>query len=118
LTVLVVEDDVMVRTVTAAMVREFGYTVIEASSGEAAMALLPTNNIDVLIADIGLPGMSGDVFAAQARSLRQGLGIVFVSGAGRLPGAGRNEAEGPVSLLKPYDSLALAKALQEAMKRV
>jgi CheY-like chemotaxis protein len=118
LSVLVVEDDAMVRAITAEMVREFGHAVIEASSGEAAMAVLPSTPIDVLIADIGLPGMSGDVFAAQVRSLCPKLGIIFVSGAGRLPGSGRDLGEGPVMLRKPYGSLALAKALQEAMKRV
>jgi len=117
LTVLVVEDDALVRTITADMVREFGHTAIEVSSGEAAMALLPTTSVDALIADIGLPGMSGDVLAAEARSVRPGLGIVFVSGRDWLP-AGRDESVGPVSLRKPYGSLALSKALQESMSRV
>jgi len=114
--VLLVEDDALVRSVTAEIVREFGYEVVEASSAEAAMALLPTTPIDVLIADIGLPGMSGHLFAAQLRSLRPSLGIVFVSGAGRLPD-GPREGTGPVLLHKPYGSLALAKALQEATGR-
>ena len=114
--VLLVEDDALVRSVTADMVREFGYDVVEAPSAEAAMALLPTTPIDVLVADIGLPGMSGHLFAAQLRSMRPNLGIVFVSGAGRLPDAPR-ESTGPVLLQKPYGSLALAKALQEATRR-
>jgi len=115
-TVLVVEDDPLVRSITSEMIRELGYAVSEAPSAEAAMATQPDMEVDLLVADLGLPGISGDLFAAELKTTHPALGIVFVSGGGRLPMIGR-DGQGPVMLQKPYGSIALATALREAERR-
>jgi CheY-like chemotaxis protein len=113
LSILLVEDDALVRESTAEMLKDLGHTVYEAPSAEAAMALLADESADVLITDIGLPGLSGDVFAAEARSLRPKLRIVFATGNDRIADVGGNGAN-PVLLRKPYDSVAIEAALRAA----
>ncbi len=111
LTVLVVEDDDLVRSSTAEMVRDLGHVVHAAHSAEQAMVLLRSRPIDVLLADLGLPGMSGEVFAAEARALQPDLRIVFATGADRLPELG-GAGPGPIVLRKPYDSGGISAALR------
>lgn len=75
--------------------------------------MLRAMRIDVLMTDLGLPGMSGDVFAAEARAIQAELRIVFATGgelAPRVVGGGVT----PVLLLKSYDRAALAAALAAA----
>ena len=108
-TVLVVEDDDLIRSSTAEMVRDLGYPVVEACSAEEAVEL---QDIGVLMADIGLPGMSGDVFAAQARSVRPALGIIFATGNDRVHVDPVDDG-GAVLLRKPYDIAAIEAALKK-----
>ena len=64
----------------------------------------------MLVADVGLPGVSGDVLAVEARGLQPHLHIVFATGKDILRSAGK-DGFGPVVLRKPYDSVAIAAAL-------
>ena len=110
LTVLLVEDEPDVRVITAAMAQELGYQVIDVGSAEDALELLQRTAVDLLIADIGLPGMSGALFAAHARELKPNLGIVFATGSSsvaRFADDGTNTA----LLKKPYNIAALGRAL-------
>jgi CheY-like chemotaxis protein len=111
LTVLLVEDDELIRGVTGEFLQEMGHVVIEAANAEDATAALETAPIDVLVTDLGLPGISGSDFADQARALRPDIGIVFATGDNQAPdlaGVGR----AAFLLQKPYDSLGLASALR------
>jgi PAS domain S-box-containing protein len=116
LTVLFVEDDDLVRSSTAELLRDLGHVVTEARSAEQAMAILRQQGVDVLVTDIGLPGMSGDVFAAQARSLHPTIGIVFATGKEHIVSAER-DGNGPVLLRKPFDSVGIASALNAARRQ-
>jgi CheY-like chemotaxis protein len=79
---LLVDDDDEVRAVAAAMLRDAGHTVIEAGSGGAALEHLDRDDphIDLLIADMAMPGMSGSKLAHAARLSRPDLPILFISG--------------------------------------
>lgn len=60
-TILLVDDDPAVRDVTAAMLEDLGYAVIEADDGEAALELLSKGvRIDLMLADYSMPGMTGE----------------------------------------------------------
>jgi signal transduction histidine kinase/CheY-like chemotaxis protein len=111
LNVLLVEDDNLIRSCTAQLLQDVGNVVIEAGSAEEAIALLRTKAVDVIITDLGLPGMSGAEFAAQAREMRPTIGIVFATGAGEPPVLGGGGASA-VILRKPYDSADIAAALK------
>ena len=78
---LVVEDDELVRMATVDMLRQLGHEVAEAGTGYDALdALRQRKDIDVLITDLGLPGMSGQELVAAAHALRPTLPILLATG--------------------------------------
>ncbi len=80
-TVLVVEDEPVVRSVILEMLGDQGYRTIEAADGAAGLHLLRTNTqIDLLVTDVGLPGMNGRQLADLAREIRPDLKILFITG--------------------------------------
>jgi PAS domain S-box-containing protein len=80
-TVLVVEDEPVVRAVIVEMLGEQGYRTLEAIDGPSGLRILRTNaRIDLLVTDVGLPGMNGRQLADQARETRPGLKVLFITG--------------------------------------
>ena len=80
-TVLVVEDEPVVRSVVTEMLQDEGYRVIEAIDGPSGLAALRGEpKIDLLVTDVGLPGMNGRQLADQARETRPALKILFITG--------------------------------------
>ncbi|WP_278401212.1 ATP-binding protein [Stutzerimonas kunmingensis] len=80
-TILVVEDEPVVRSLVVEVLNELGYETLEA--GEASEALCITESeqrIDLLISDVGLPGMNGRKLADIARQQRPGLKVLFATG--------------------------------------
>ena len=79
--VLLVDDDAEVRAVTAAYLSEMGHRIVEAADGSAALDILKADGqLDLLIADFAMPGMTGLDLAGKARKLHPGLGILLVTG--------------------------------------
>ena len=115
-TVLLVEDDALIRVNTAEALQDGGCVVVEAASAEEAMAALQTAPIDVLVTDVNLPGASGAVLAARARSLRPGVGLVFATGD--VASVAHEELAGAVLLSKPYGSDALLGAVRRASEHL
>ncbi|MGN2243035.1 response regulator [Frateuria sp. GZRR33] len=114
-TVLLVEDDVLIRMDAADMLRELGYEVLEAEYGPDALMQLRERPIDVLVTDVGLPGMSGTELAERARQLQPHIGLVFATGDTELESReGRPRA---AILCKPYDSASLAESVRGALAR-
>jgi signal transduction histidine kinase len=80
-TVLVVEDEPVVRAVILEMLQEQGYRTLEAVDGPAGLRILRNRErIDLLVTDVGLPGMNGRQLADQARETRPDLKILFITG--------------------------------------
>lgn len=81
-TILVVEDDDIIRMLIVDVLHELDYSVLEADSSEKAMNMLenPAQHIDLMMTDVGLPFMDGRELATRARELRQDLPILFASG--------------------------------------
>jgi CheY-like chemotaxis protein len=80
-TVLIVEDEPVVRAVIVEMLGEQGYRTLEAIDGPSGLRVLRTNaRIDLLVTDVGLPGMNGRQLADQARETRPGLKVLFITG--------------------------------------
>ncbi|WP_242403370.1 response regulator [Asaia platycodi] len=80
LTILLVEDDRLIRQATSEMLKESGYLTIEAADYDEALIVLQTMPVDVLLTDVNLPGLSGKDLAGQARSLKPDVGVVFATG--------------------------------------
>ncbi|WP_095113299.1 response regulator [Pseudomonas sp. Irchel 3H7] len=81
-TILVVEDDDIVRMLIVDVLEELEFTVFEADGGEQALKILQDtqNHIDLMMTDVKLPGMDGQELAIKARELRPTLPILFASG--------------------------------------
>src|SRR6195256_1322768 len=80
-TVLIVEDEPVVRAVIVEMLGEQGDQTLEAVDGPSGLQILRANErVDLLITDVGLPGMNGRQLADQARETRPGLKILFITG--------------------------------------
>lgn len=81
-TILVVEDDTIVRMLIVDVLEELDFKVLEADGSEAALVLLEDSalTIDLLMTDVGLPGMDGKQLAGHARQLRPSLPVLFASG--------------------------------------
>ena len=83
-TILVVEDEAPVRTVTRQLLERNGYTVLEAPDGPTALALVDgkagNRHIDLLLTDVIMPSMSGRELAAQLNARRPNVRVLFMSG--------------------------------------
>ena len=81
-TILVVEDDDIVRMLMVEVLDELGYSVIEAEDAAAALRVLedPNQTLALMMTDVGLPDMRGEVLAVKARELRPLLPVLFASG--------------------------------------
>lgn len=80
-TVLIVEDDPAVRALVSEVLSELGYLYIEAEDANGAVPVLESEQrIDLLISDVGLPGMNGRQLADIARQLRPELKVLFITG--------------------------------------
>ncbi len=80
-TVMVVEDDPAVRMLVLDLLKELGYRGYEAQDATSALPLLESDSrIDLLVTDVGLPGMNGRQLAEIARQHRPGLKVLFMTG--------------------------------------
>jgi signal transduction histidine kinase len=109
-TILVVEDEPLVREVAVEIIEDLGYRVLAASNGAEALAVLNgSERVDLLFSDVLMPGgVSGTMLAAKARQIRGGLKVLLTSGYPARDGARVGPAEFPM-IQKPYqrDKLAL-----------
>jgi signal transduction histidine kinase len=113
LRVLVVDDDPLVLASTAAMIEGLGHSAIEAASGAQALELVNSGrDIDIVISDYAMPGLTGGKLAAQISELRPGLPVIIASGYSDAPPNGLSLP----SLNKPYRQQELA-ALIERLRR-
>jgi PAS domain S-box-containing protein len=110
LTVMVVDDDPLVLTATAAMLEDLGHTPVGAKSGEAALELLRSGHkIDVLITDQAMPGMTGSELVAKVRAQWPDLPVIVATGYAELD----NSVRGLPRLGKPFRQDALAAAIAD-----
>jgi CheY-like chemotaxis protein len=81
-TVLVVDDEELVRDLVVEVLDDLGYSSLQAADAAAGLKLLKSNTrIDLLVTDVGLPGgMNGRQLADAARSLRNDLRVLFITG--------------------------------------
>jgi CheY-like chemotaxis protein len=106
-----VDDDDPVRAVTASMLIDLGYRVLDVGSGEAAMAILVENSkIDILMTDLVMSGMNGVQLAAAARAARPHLSVIFISGYADQAGATISASD--QLLRKPFGAIDLHRVVE------
>jgi len=117
-TVLLVEDVDMVRESLRDILEHSGYTVLNAASGQDALAIAAGHNgkIDLILSDVVLPAMNGPDFAKEIRKLLPNAKTIFMSGyrSDLMP---RHGVNGPVPILlqKPFTRDALLRGVREVL---
>jgi CheY-like chemotaxis protein len=111
-TILYVEDDALVSLATRDLLEEAGYVIHTAPDAMQALRVLDEHpEIDLMVTDIGLPGMDGHELAAQARRRRPDLKVLFLSGYDRGQLVGAPADPRTEHLGKPYPEANLFEAL-------
>lgn len=118
-TVLVVDDNIALREFASHALREMGYNPVEANDASDAMRAVKTGHIDLMLTDVGLPGLDGPELARHARIVSSELPVIFMTGYpefdistdGRL-------TSGASVLFKPFKHEDLARALSDALHPV
>jgi CheY-like chemotaxis protein len=109
-TILLVEDEEAVRTMVRETLKQSGYTVLEAASGEEALAILHRHGakVDLLLTDLVMPGMSGGELADVLNASDRDMKVLFMSGyADNLPANSENIDPESMFLQKPFTAAAL-----------
>jgi CheY-like chemotaxis protein len=116
-TVLLVDDDDVVRATVAAMLEDLGYNVRSAAGGARALEMLQADpDILLLFTDVVMPGMGGRELAERALSLRPRLRVLFTSGYTENAIVHNGRLDQGVELLsKPYDRDVLAAKLRRVL---
>lgn len=114
-TVLVVEDEPVVRGLVVEVLGELGYRALEAPDGPSGLKLLQSKRrIDLLITDVGLPGMNGRQVADHARERRPGLKVLFITGYAENATLANGILEpGMAMLTKPFAVDALMRKIRQ-----
>jgi PAS domain S-box-containing protein len=112
LRILAVDDDLLVLMNTVAMLEDLGHTVTEAVSGESALKILESEEVDLLITDQAMPHIKGSELIARARSHLAGLPVILATGYAELEDDPGERVE---RLAKPFSQQELARAIKAAV---
>ncbi|MCX7957757.1 MAG: PAS domain S-box protein [Deltaproteobacteria bacterium] len=119
-TVLLVEDDPMVREITARILRSSGYKVLSASSPAEALDLISETGekIDLLLSDIIMPQTNGVELSKTLLTKIPDIKILLMSGYTEDTLSGLNISQSSINLIqKPFDSVALRKKIREVLSK-
>jgi CheY-like chemotaxis protein len=119
-TVLVVDDEPSVRMLVTDMLRELGYTPLEAPDGPTALEMLRGGmRIDLLISDVGLHGgLNGRQVAEEARLERPGLAVLFITGYAETIVLDKGELQpGMQVMTKPFAMEDLARQIRTMLSQ-
>jgi PAS domain S-box-containing protein len=109
---LLVEDNPQVRSFAQDLLNDLGCEVISAASGQEALAYLAEHELDIVLSDIVMPGMSGIELANRIMQLRPNLPVVLATGYSEQAAQGNQRL--PI-VLKPYSAKDLSAALSRAL---
>ena len=115
-TILLVEDEPLVRSTARRLLERKGYRVLDAENGDSAVALASGAPFDLLLTDVVMPGMSGPELARTILATRPGVRVVFMSGYTEdnlVNHASRAEAE--AFLRKPFTIDSLLAKVRDAL---
>ncbi|MGL4287754.1 MAG: response regulator, partial [Phreatobacter sp.] len=113
-TVLVIEDEAVVRALVVEVLHELGYRALEAATGPAGLDILQSDQrIDLLVTDIGLPGLNGRQVADAARMKRPNLKVLFMTGYAESTAVAQGFLQpGMAMVTKPFSMDVLAARLR------
>jgi PAS domain S-box-containing protein len=117
-TVLVVEDEPVVRDLIVEVLADLGYRALEAQDGPSGLKVLQSHErVDLLVTDVGLPGLNGRQLADQAREGRPDLKVLFITGYAENAMFGNGHLDpGMQMITKPFAVEALATRIREMIE--
>jgi CheY-like chemotaxis protein len=112
--ILVVEDDASVRELVCEILRDLDYEVMEAIDGPSGLAVLNSPaRIDLLVTDVGLPGLNGRQLADAARATRPSLKVLFMTGYAEAAARGSGFLDAGMELItKPFTLESIASRIR------
>jgi two-component system cell cycle sensor histidine kinase/response regulator CckA len=117
-TILLVEDEAMVRAVAERALTRHGYSVVTAESGEAALEFLAQgDHVDLMISDVVMPTMDGPTTVRAARETRPDLPILFISGYAEEQLRKSIDIPNVSFLPKPFSVQQLAETVRDVLNR-
>jgi DNA-binding response OmpR family regulator len=116
-TVLVVEDDPLVRSMARRSLTEAGFEVLEAADGREALAIIEANDsVDAVLTDLAMPELGGQELGQRISELRAGLPVIFMSGYTDDDVTRRGLLEAGIPYLeKPFSPEALARLMRAVL---
>ena len=115
-TILIVEDEVMVRAVAERALARHGYTVLVAENGEAALEILGREDkVDLMISDVVMPTMDGPTTVRAARKMHPELPILFISGYAEEQLRKSIDIPNAAFLAKPFSVQQLAETVRDVL---
>jgi hypothetical protein len=113
-TVLVVEDEAVVRDLVIEVLQDLGYQALEAADGPSGLAALRTpGRIDLLVTDLGLPGLNGRQMVEEARLVRPELKVLFITGYAENAALNGGFLDAGMEMItKPFAVDALARRIE------
>ena len=116
-TVLVVDDELNMQAVMRMVLQDAGHEVLLADSGEAGLVHLLNPNLDVILSDLRMPGMGGEVFINRCRNERPDVPVIVVTAHGTIRSAVSSIHAGASDYLaKPFEPEELEIAVHNALK--
>jgi two-component system cell cycle sensor histidine kinase/response regulator CckA len=119
-TILVVEDEPLVRKLTVRILTTQGYKVLEAADGPSALELARSHDgpIHLLVTDVVMPGMTGKEVASVLQGGDPGLRVIYISGYAEHAVVQRGVLDDGIAFIaKPFDPLILARTVREVLDR-
>jgi CheY-like chemotaxis protein len=114
-TILILDDDQDVRTVTCETIKELGYEVVALGDPSEALNRLTDEHFDLLITDVAMPGMTGVEVARHIRDAGNAIPIIFSSGYADVQAFGEELSE-EVVLKKPFRLTDIAARIEAALE--
>jgi DNA-binding NtrC family response regulator len=119
-TVLVIDDEEMVRRVAKSMLESYGYNVLVAGDGRSAVKLFKEvgPQISVVVLDLTMPSMSGEETFRQLRTLRSNVRVILSSGYNEVEAVKRFTGKSLTGFIqKPYTATQLAQKVRDALNQ-
>lgn len=116
-TILIVDDEQNMQTVVRMILEDSGHHVLMAQSAEQGLAHLQDPNLDVILTDLKMPGMSGEEFVSHCRKERPDVPVIVITAHGTIKSAVSSVHAGATDyLVKPFEPEALEISVHNALK--
>jgi cyclic di-GMP phosphodiesterase len=117
-TILVIDDEAIVRMLVVEILESAGHSVVDADSAERALQLLDSGEFDLIVSDVIMPGLSGLELLQRVQAQRASLPVILVTGAGTYETLSQALTRGAAGLVtKPFAHADLVSAVADAIER-